>query len=131
MTQKAYFILANAAIRSRVCETVQNAPEGYAVTIQEPNRTLEQNSAQWPILQEIADLKPWPVNGQMRHLQPEEWKDILTAAFKKETAQVAQGWDGGIVLLGHRTREFGKREFSDWIEFLHSVLAQVKAEVAT
>ena len=91
------------------------------VTIEPETRTTANNRAQWPILNAFAEQLLWPVNGAMTKLTGDEWKHILTAAYRQETARVAQGLDGGMVLLGHRTREFRKNEWSDWLEFLNSV----------
>jgi hypothetical protein len=33
------------------------------------------------------------------------------------------GMDGGMVMLGSRTSEFGKREFSEWLDFLNATAA--------
>jgi hypothetical protein len=110
--------------RQLLRHALEGAPDGYAVTISEPTRTLEQNSAQWPILACWSKQKEWPVNGVMTKLSPEEWKIILTSAFRREALRIAQGLDGGMVLLGARTRDFGKKEFSDWLEFLHAASAQ-------
>lgn len=109
--------------RERALEAVRTAQDGFAVTVAEPTRNLEQNAAQWPILQAFAEQLQWPVNGAMVHMSPEEWKDILTAAFRRESVRVAQGLDGGMVMLGARTREFSKREFSEWLDFLHATAA--------
>ena len=127
---KQTFILQPAPhpARQNAIRAVQEAQEGMCVTIQEATRTLEQNSGMWPILDEISRLKAWPVNGALQHLEPEEWKDILTANFRKQAPRIAQGLDGGMVLLGYRTRDFGKKEFSEWLDFLNSVLAQFRAE---
>ena len=94
------------------------------MVIQERTRTLDQNAAQWPILQAFSDQLLWPVNGQMVKLSDQEWKDILTAAFEQENARLAMGLNGGVVMLGHRTREFGKKKFGEWLEFLHAVAAE-------
>lgn len=120
---KKTFILANDIARANAVQFVQNAPDGYAVTVSETNRTLEQNSAQWPILNAFADQLQWPVNGKLEWLTPEEWKDLLTAAFKRETVRVSPGLDGGMVMLGQKTSKFGKKEFSDWIDFLNATAA--------
>lgn len=117
---KKTFILANDIARAGAVAYVKQAPQGYAVTISEANRTLEQNSAQWPILNAFADQLQWPVNGKLEWLTPEEWKDLLTAAFKRETVRVSPGLDGGMVMLGQKTSKFGKKEFSDWIDFLNA-----------
>jgi len=97
--------------------------------VQEPTRSLEQNAAQWPILQAFADQVQWPVNGKMVWLTDEEWKDILTAAFQGETVRLAQGLDGGVVMLGLKTSKFGKRQFSDWLEFLHATAAAKEVDL--
>lgn len=120
---KRLFILAHDVARDAAVRAVQSAPDGYAVIVQERNRTLDQNAAQWPILQAFSKKLEWPVNGRMVKLTDWEWKDILTAAFRNETARLAMGLDGGVVMLGQRTREFGKKEFSEWLEFLHATAA--------
>ena len=93
------------------------------VTFSEPTRNLEQNDAQFRILRAFSNQIQWPVNGRMESLTPEEWKDLLTAAFRQQQPRIAQGIDGGMVLLGQRTSKFSVREFSDYLEFLHSVAA--------
>ena len=120
---KQTYILAHPTARQRAVDAVRNAPDGFCVTVAEPTRSLEANAAQWPILQAFADQLKWPVNGSMESLTAEEFKDILTAAFKRETVRVAMGLDGGMVMLGARTSQMGKREFSEWLEFLHTTAA--------
>lgn len=122
MTQ--LFILSHAEARKRAADAVLKAPEGYAVRVGENTRTLDQNAAQWPILQAFSQQMEWPVNGRMEKLTPEEWKDILSAAFDGEIQpRLSPGLNGGMVMVGRRTREFGKRKFSEWIEFLHATAA--------
>jgi len=128
---KQTFVLAHPEARRRACAAVANAPEEYAVTVGEPTRNLEQNAAQWPILQAFADQMWWPINGKMEPLTPDEWKDVLTAAFKRETVRVAMGLDGGMVMLGARTSTMSKREFGEWLEFLHATAADRGIELET
>lgn len=120
---KRTFVLAHALARANAIEAVRNAPDGFSVTVGEPSRSVEQNAAQWPILQAFAEQLMWPVNGEIVRLSEEEWKDVLTAAFEQESVRLAQGLNGGVVMLGARTSKYGKRKFSDWLEFLHSVAA--------
>lgn len=110
-------------------QCIDQAPPDYVCTIQEKNRTLEQNAAQWPILDAFAKQRQWSVNGSMVWLSDEEWKDVLTAAFKEETIRLAAGLRGGVVMLGKRTSKFGKREFSEWLEFLHAAAAELGVEI--
>lgn len=74
------------------------------VTIAEakPTRTLEQNSRLWALLTDVSRQVQWPVDGRLQHLSPEEWKTIFTAAHTRGQ-RVAQGIDGGFVMLGSST----------------------------
>lgn len=126
---KKVFRLADNFVRQRAIEAVKDAPADYVVEIKERTRSLDQNAAQWPILEAFSRQLLWPVNGQMVTMSPEEWKDVLTAAFKNETSRLAMGLNGGVVMLGMRTREMTKKQFSDWLEFLHHVAADREVDV--
>lgn len=128
MTKKV-FRLADNFVRQRAIDAVKDAPADYVVEIKERTRSLDQNAAQWPILEAFSRQLLWPVNGQMVTMSPEEWKDVLTAAFKNETSRLAMGLNGGVVMLGMRTREMTKKQFSDWLEFLHHVAADREVDV--
>lgn len=117
------FNLISHAVRLRCCEAIMSASDVMRVEIKERKRSLDQNAAQWPILQAFAEQIKWPVNGELVTLEPEEFKDILTAAFFGESVRLAQGLNGGVVMLGKRTSKFTKKEFSDWLEFLHAAAA--------
>lgn len=118
------FILAHATARRRAASFIADeAPDGWVVEAKEPTRSLDQNAAQWPILGAFSKQLKWPVNGEMVYMTDEEWKDVLTAAFKQERTRLAMGLDGGVVMLGQRTSKFGKRKFSEWMEFLQATAA--------
>lgn len=121
---KKIFILAHDLARRNALQSVKEAHQGFCVTVGEPIRNLSQNAAQWPVLQAFADQLQWPVNGRMESLTPDEWKYVLTAAFKREEVRVAMGMDGGMVMIGSCTSKFTKREFGEWLEFLHATAAQ-------
>lgn len=116
--------LTGVAARQAACRAINEAPEGDIATVGEPNRNLDQNAAQWPILEAFAKQLVWPINGSMQKITADDWKDILTCAFRNEQPRVAMGLSGGMVLLGQRTSQFSKREFSDWLEFLHATAAE-------
>jgi hypothetical protein len=117
---KKVYILANPIARANAIEAVKSAQDGFKVTVAEPTRSLDQNAAQWPILHAFSQQLAWSVNGVMTKLEPEDWKTILTAAFRREGNRVAQGLDGGLVFLGMRTSKMSKKEFSDYLEFLNA-----------
>lgn len=121
---KRVFVLSHSVARQSAEKAVHDAPDGYKVTIQEPSRNLDQNAAMWPILEAFSEQLAWPINGAMSKLTPEDWKDLLTAAFRGEDVRVCPSLSGsGMVMLGMRTSKMSKREFSDFLEFLHHVAA--------
>ena len=123
------FILAHDLARRRAVAAVAEAAAGYVVTVEEPRRNLEQNALMWVLLQAFADQLVWPVNGQMVNLEAEEWKDLLTAAFRQETVRVAMGLRGGMVMLGARTSKMGKQQMADFITFIQSEAADRGVEL--
>ena len=129
MADRKIFILTGRAAREHVKRLVDQAPDGYAVQIGEPTRTLEQNAGQWPVLQAIAAQRQWPVNGDLVWMTDEDWKDVLTAAFRQETVRLARGWTQGVVMLGQRTSKFGQRQFREWMEFLKYAAAELGVDV--
>lgn len=84
------------------------------ITLGRETRTDEQNDKQWPMLRDISKQVEW--FGQ-RH-GPEDWKDILSAAWKGQ--KLVPGVDGGFVALGVRTSKLSKEEFSDYIEAIYA-----------
>lgn len=80
-------------------------------------RTLDQNSRLWAKLGDIAKQVKWNVNGYLDYMAPADWKDVLTASLKR-SQRVAQGIDGGWVLLGERTSKMNKADMSELIELV-------------
>lgn len=117
------FTLVHDEARHRCALLAKEAPHGWVATFKEPGRSLDQNAAMWPILEAFSAQLKWPVNGEMTYMSADDWKDLLSAAFRKEMNRMALGFDGGVVLLGQKTSRFSKREFSDFLEFLHAAAA--------
>ncbi len=116
---KKTFIMAHAVARSNAIKAVQDAPEGYVVTISEPTRSLEQNAAMWATLSEISEKVEW----HGRFLSPEDWKHIFTSSLKKLT--VVPNLDGtGFVALGLSTSKMTKGELSDLLELMNAFAAE-------
>lgn len=93
-------------------------PDGYVVSIKEGTRSLEQNAMLWAVLNDISKQVEW--YGQS--LTDYEWKDVLTAALKKE--KVVPGINGGFVVLGQRTSKMSKKEFTELLEIAYAFGAQ-------
>lgn len=93
------------------------------MTMAPETRSQAQNRLMWPLLTCFRKALLWPINGRMVDMDEDDWKDVLSAAFKGDKVRLAMGLDGGVVLLGQRTSKFTKKEFSEWIEFLYATAA--------
>ena len=117
---KLTFTLAPAPhpARQNAAKAVMQAPEGWIVTIAEPTRNTLQNAKLWACLTEVSRQVDWHGN----RLTPDEWKDVFTAAMKRQ--KVVPGIDGGFVVIGARTSKMGKREFGELLELIQAFGAQ-------
>ena len=112
-------------VMERCVNTIREATSmgaDIAVKIGDVTRTLDQNAAMWPALRDIAAQVEWQVvmpTGEARRADSDDWKDILTAAFERETAW-SPGLRGGVVMLGARTSKYGKRKMGDFLTFVHA-----------
>ena len=118
MSDKRIYRLVHDEARRRARHDVESAPDGWIVTVSEPTRSLDQNALMWPLLEDIARQVEWYGN----RLTADEWKDVLTAALRKE--KVVPGINGGFVVLGQRTSKMGKREFSELVELIYAFGAE-------
>lgn len=116
---KQYFVLSHDTARNNAVIACRNAPVGYVVEIKEKTRSLEQNSMLWALLTDVSRQVDW----YGRKLSPENWKNVFSAALKKQ--DVVPNIDGdGFVVLGQSTSKMGKKEFGDMIELIQSFGAQ-------
>ena len=112
------FYLVHDEARRRAIEYIKNAPDGYKVEVKAAPRSLEQNALMWKLLNDISRNVVW----HGRTLSPEAWKDMASAALKKQ--DVVPGIDGGFVVLGTSTSKMSKAEMSDLIDFLTAFAIQ-------
>lgn len=105
--------LTGSLARQAACRYINEAPDGYIVTIAEPTRNLEQNAKMWAMLAELSEQTDWHGN----KLNPEEWKDLLSAGLVQ--SKVVQNLTGnGFVILGQRTSKLSKSQFAALIELI-------------
>lgn len=93
---------------------------GHRLTLEvkPEKRSGEQNRLLWAALGEVSRQVVW--HGQK--LEPGEWKDVFTAALKRQ--KVVPGIEGGFVVLGSSTSRMTKAEFSDLMEMIFSFGAE-------
>ncbi len=88
-----------------------------------PKRSLEANARMWAMLTDVSLQVEWPVDGKMQRLSPEEWKSIFTAGLTKHQ-RVAQGIDGGFVMLGSSTSRMTVAEMCELQELISAFGAE-------
>lgn len=107
----------------------------------EPIRTLSQNSAMWPALHDLAaqvGYRParWrgheclqeggyaPMGPGVRPLTPDDWKDVMTALWKTSQGvriRYVPHPDGhGLIALGLRTSRMTKGQMSELLDCIHA-----------
>jgi len=90
-----------------------------SLVLTRPKRSDDQNRKMWAMLRDIAGQQRVMINGEMTWADAEDWKDVFTAALRRET-RMAQGVDGGVVMLGMRTSKMRKQELRDLIELIYA-----------
>lgn len=124
---KRIWKLTGEVAKKAACREILVAPEGHIVTLAEPNRTLDQNAAQWPYLEAFAKQKQLCINGEMQWVTADDWKDVLTGCWNGEMRMAA--FDGKVIMLPQRTSKMGKGAFSTWLEFLIAMSVTSGVEV--
>lgn len=81
-------------------------------------RSDAQNRRLWAMLRDISEQVNWHGNT----LTDEEWKDVFTAALKRQ--RVVPGLDGGFVVCGQRTSKMTKAEMSELQTLMEAFGAQ-------
>lgn len=115
---KQFFVLAHAEARRRACEAIQHAPEGYAVKIQPPTRSLEQSAKFHAICGDVARSgAEWM--GKKR--TADQWKVLFVSGHAMATgigAEVIPGIEGEFVNIRESTASMSKKRCSSLIEYV-------------
>jgi hypothetical protein len=116
---KRLFILAHDLARQNAVRAVQEAPEGFSVTVAEPRRNLDQNARMWAMLGDVAQQVDW----YGKRLTSEDWKHVFSSSLRR--LEVVPNLDGtGFVALGMSTSSMSKREMADLIELMFAFGAE-------
>ncbi len=116
---RALLTMRELADREKAARWAMAAPVGTRIEFKRPKRTLPQNDLMWSRLTEISQQVVW--HGQK--LSPDDWKDIFTVSLRK--ARVVPGIDpGSFVLLGLRTSDMSKEEFTNLLDLIDAFAAE-------
>jgi hypothetical protein len=103
------FTLSHDTARQRALKAVQDAKQGWVVSIQPPNRTTAQNAFYWAMLRAISE--------QIRPSKAHD-PDIWHAYFKTLLlpTRMTELPNGQVIESEPTTTGLTKQEFSDYVE---------------
>ena len=104
--------LTGPAQRAYAKRLVDDAPEGWVVTVQEPKRSTDQNALLWAMLADVANAKP-----DGRQHTPDAWKALFMHALGHQ-ARFLQGLDGEVFPVGFRSSTLNVKEMGALIDFI-------------
>lgn len=114
---KRQFILAHPVARQRAIDAVRDAPDGYAVTVAEPTRNLEQN-AKFHAL--CTDLSKSGLQWMGKERSAAQWKVLLVsghAVATKEEVEIIPGLEGEWINIRESTALMSVPRSSSLIEY--------------
>ncbi len=98
-----------------LCKIIDSGRVAYIeIGIDEPYRTLEQNSKQWAMFTDLEKQLTW--HGQK--MSREDWKDLLCHEWKAQ--KLIPAISGGFCVLNARTSKARKRQLSELIEIVYA-----------
>ena len=131
---KQTFIMAHDIARQRAIQAVKDAPAGYAVTVSEPSRSLDQNAKFHAI---CTDLGKSQVLWAGKRRTAIEWKVLLVsghATATHEGSEIVPGIEGEFVNIRESTALMRKKRGASLIEYTLAFCAmndvKISAETA-
>ena len=97
--------------RRQVRDWLAAAPDLHRVTLDDPARSKDQNSAMWCILGEISKMTWFGLT-----YSDEDWKDYFMHALKR--ARWMPFEDGGMVPIGMSTSKLSHKDFGDLLTIM-------------
>jgi hypothetical protein len=116
---KKILILTGDVAREAAKRYIDAAPDGFAVTIGEKTRSLEQNALLHALLQDIADKHQYA----NKKRSPEFWKGLFVSGWMIATGQkpeIIPGLEGEFINIRESTTTLTPKRISDLIEYIHA-----------
>jgi hypothetical protein len=108
MSDRAIVTLRTQSDRDKVARWAQGVATGSKVVFHGPQRSLDQNSALWAALGDIARQRDY----HGLKLSPDDFKLLFLDALDRETRMVPNLDGTGMVGLGRSSSSLSKEEFS-------------------
>jgi len=123
-----YFVLSHDTARKMAKQAIDQAPDGYGVSIKPKSRTLEQNALLHSLIQKISKEVIWA--GLKREV--DTWKRLLTAAWLRargDAVEILPAVDGkGVDIVFRKTSSLTVAEMNELIEFIQAWMVEQDLE---
>lgn len=126
MTDRITLALVSSEVRAKAVRWCQGCSDGTRVTFEGPKRTLDQNAALWPILDEIVRARPTHMGYAM---DTQTYKALFLHALG-QSIQFVPDLDGrSMVPIGNSSSRLTKAQFSELLDLILAWAAQNEIEI--
>ncbi len=115
MSDRAVITLRSQADRDKASKWAQGVPTGSKVVFHGPQRSIDQNSALWAALGDIARQRDY----HGLKLSPDDWKILFLDAVDRETRMVPNLDGTGMVAIGRSSSSLSKEEFTGLLSIVY------------
>jgi hypothetical protein len=115
MSDRAIITLRSQADRDKASKWAQGVSAGSKVVFHGPQRSIDQNSALWAALGDIARQRDY----HGLKLSPDDWKLLFLDALDRETRMVPNLDGTGMVGLGRSSSSLSKEEFTGLLSIVY------------
>lgn len=115
MTDRAVITLRTQADRDKAGRWAQGVPLGSKIVFHGPQRSIDQNSALWAALGDIARQKEY----HGLKLSAEDWKILFLDALDRESRMVPNLDGNGVLSLGRSSSSLSTEEFSGLLSIVY------------
>jgi len=115
VTDRAVITLRSQADRDRASKWAQGVPTGSKVVFHGPQRSIDQNSALWAALGDIARQRDY----HGLKLSPDDWKILFLDALDRETRMVPNLDGTGMVAIGRSSSSLSVEEFTGLLSLIY------------
>jgi hypothetical protein len=115
MSDRAVVTLRTQGDRDKASRWCQGVATGSKVVFHGPTRSIDQNSALWAALGDIARQRDY----HGLKLSPDDWRLLFLDAVDRETRMVPNLDGTGFVGLGRSTSALSKEEFSGLLSIVY------------
>jgi hypothetical protein len=115
VTDRAVITLRSQADRDKASKWAQGVTIGSKIVFHGPTRSIDQNSALWAALGDIAKQRPY----HGLKLSPDDYKILFMDALDREIRMLPNLDGTGFINVGKSTASLSKEEFSGLLSIVY------------